>query len=615
MKLFEGGNVFKDSKGVPLTQRINQTDVKPTLMWLDQLTPGLDLTNNMLGSTGLKPTSGDLDVAVDSNKVKKEDLYNHLVNWAKSNGLQPNEWVRKSGTSVHFKTPITGRPDRGFVQTDFMFLQNVPFSKFILRSDPDSEYKGALRNIMINSMAKAMGYKLNQLAGLQDRATNEIITDNPDEVAKILLNKNATSADLASVEKILAALQKDPQREQKIADFRAHMGREGIPFNESLEENEVSFIARLRDRIVNQGMQPIYEGVRIEHPEDMVFDQGSKGISNAVRGIVSAAKNPQTTTVKWDGKPAIIFGRNPSGQFVLTDKSGFLSKSYNGLATSPGEIERIMRARGGNRDELIGIYQKLFPLLEAAVPRDFRGYIQGDLLYTQTPQVINGHYVFTPNTVTYSVDASSPLGQKIKGSQAAVAIHTALAAPGAPAQAITTASLNDVPGLLIVDPSLKEPRKIKIDQNKVKDLNAVVQQFGRDIDQLFNPQELRARKISNMPALMKTYINTRVRQGNYSNIIGGFTEWVKHKEPTKAPRILEWMGQNRRGVVALFQAFLELSALKNEIVRQLDAQAHDVKASINNEPGHEGYVGQGMKFVDRMRFSQANFAKNNPDLK
>jgi hypothetical protein len=39
-----------------------------------------------------------------------------------------------------------------------------------------------------------------------------------------------------------------------------------------------------------------------------------------------------------------------------------------------------------------------------------------------------------------------------------------------------------------------------------------------------------------------------------------------------------------------------------------------VQASINDEPGHEGYVGQGMKFVDRMRFSAANFAKNNPDL-
>ena len=48
------------------------------------------------------------------------------------------------------------------------------------------------------------------------------------------------------------------------------------------------------------------------------------------------------------------------------------------------------------------------------------------------------------------------------------------------------------------------------------------------------------------------------------------------------------------------------------MVRQLDAQDQDVKADIEGEPGHEGYVGAGMKFVDRMRFSQANFAQNNP---
>jgi hypothetical protein len=36
----EGGNVFKNSKGQAVTQRINQTDVKPTLAWLEELLPG-----------------------------------------------------------------------------------------------------------------------------------------------------------------------------------------------------------------------------------------------------------------------------------------------------------------------------------------------------------------------------------------------------------------------------------------------------------------------------------------------------------------------------------------------------------------------------------------------
>jgi hypothetical protein len=67
-------------------------------------------------------------------------------------------------------------------------------------------------------------------------------------------------------------------------------------------------------------------------------------------------------------------------------------------------------------------------------------------------------------------------------------------------------------------------------------------------------------------------------------------------------------------MAAVFEAFLAVSQLKNDLVRQLDAQTQDVSASVNDEPGHEGYVGQGMKFVDRMRFSAANFARNNPEL-
>ena len=135
MKLLEGGNVFKDADGRAVTQRINQADVKPTLAWLEQLVP-LDLQNNTLGSTGIKDTSGDLDIAVDSNQVTKEQLQQQLEQWAISHGFKPQEWVKKSGTAVHFKTPINGNPAQGFVQTDFMLMNNVPWSKFVLGAMP-----------------------------------------------------------------------------------------------------------------------------------------------------------------------------------------------------------------------------------------------------------------------------------------------------------------------------------------------------------------------------------------------------------------------------------------------------------------------------------------------
>ena len=630
MNLNEGGNVFKDTAGNPLTQRIAQADVMPTAKWLEQIT-GLDLTTDRdprdgkpvkwLGSTGRKADSGDLDMSVDAGEMSKDQLVAVLSQWAKSKGVDPAKYIKKSGSAVHFFTAINGNPKNGFVQTDFMFSNKPRWTQFVLSSDPKSKYKGALRNIMMNSMAKALGYKLNQNDGIMNRATDEMITDDPARVAQMLLSPNATPSNLYSVESILKALEADPKRAAKIADFKAHMEREGIQFDEGIYENtdlyteynEVSIMARLRDRIVNQGMQVIVEG--LPHPEDKIFDERpSTGLKKALAGIVAAAERPQENTLKWDGKPAIIFGRKPNGEFVLTDKSGFGAKGYDGLATSPEHIAKIMAQRSGERGELVAVYQRLFPMLRRAVPQDFRGYIQGDLLYSSTPQRIGNQWVFQPNTVKYAVPVDSELGKKIADSTAAVAIHTSLSAPGAPAEPIRAAALADSPGLLILDPSLKDPRTIKLDAKTVADANRLLTQYGSAMDRLFNPAELRARKISDFPALIKTYINSRVRSGSYNNLVGGFGDWVTQKAPAKSPRIFEWATENKQAVAALFQAFLEISSLKNQVVRQLDAQAHDVKASINDEPGHEGYVGNGMKFVDRMRFSAANFAKNNPEL-
>jgi hypothetical protein len=105
-----------------------------------------------------------------------------------------------------------------------------------------------------------------------------------------------------------------------------------------------------------------------------VFEKGTRGIREALAIIEAAATNTaETTTVKWDGKPAIIWGRKPTGEFVLTDKSGFLAKGYDGLATSSDQLARIQNMRSGERGELIGIYSKLWPMLETATPATARG--------------------------------------------------------------------------------------------------------------------------------------------------------------------------------------------------------------------------------------------------
>jgi len=626
MIINEGGNEFKNQDGSPATQRIDQTDVKPTVAWLEQLT-GLELVNNMLGSTGKAATSGDLDLAVDASKVDKAQFRAKLEQWATSHGQDPKDWVSATGINIHLKTPITGRPDKGYVQTDFMFLQKPDFQKWYLTQDDDSNYKGVTRAILLASIAKSMGYKINQNVGLVNRNTNELVTDDPDEVAKLFIPGATDRKPLGSVEKIITALRNDPNREKKIADFREYAAKQGIELQETVDtedENSVHWLARLRDRVVNQGYQVIVEsdmleeGVRIEHPEDLVFDRGSAGIDTAIQGLERTAQQPTTATVKWDGKPAIIFGRNPDGEFVLTDKGGFLKAGGVGLATSPKQMADVLAQRkGGGREELAQLYADLWPVLQKATPKNMKGYLQADLLFhPQKPYAEqDGKLVFEPNTVKYSVDANSATGKRIANSKFGLVIHSKLDAPGADIEPVSGATVSDVPDLFVADQNIKDSTAgVQLDEKNISQLKQLKSKYGSQIDALFNPQELRNRRISNFPKLFKQYINTKVRAGNYDNMIKGFVDWVSEKVPTQAPRMIEWMKENSQGTAALVNTFLLLSAVKNDLIRQLDQNAHEIEASINDEPGHEGYVGQDLKFVDRMRFSQANFAKNNPEL-
>jgi hypothetical protein len=623
MNLFEGGNVFKDGNGRAVTQRINQTDVKSTLAWLEEMLPGLDLQNNTLGSTGIKDTSGDLDIAVDAKQLTKEQLIAQLTRWVASQKQKPEEWVKQTGAGVHFKTPINGRPDLGYVQTDFMFLKNVPWSKFVLGAMPlDSKYKGRERNVLMNSIAKSMGYKLNQIGGIADRATDKIITDNPDQVAKLLLNKTATRQDLASVENILQALSTDSNRDAKLADFKQHMEREGLPFLESAElyqpVTDANFLSKLRDRIVNQGMQPLIETVlteaeaRIPHIEDLVFDRGTRGIEEAMAIMNHAAEDTRKhTTVKWDGKPAIIWGRDENGEFVLTDKSGFGAKGYQGRATSMQQLAGIMSQRGGERGELIDIYAKLWPLLEASTPPNLKGYIQGDLLYTNTPSEVSGAYEFKPNFVEYRIPAVSRLGQAIGASEVGIAAHTRYKTADAQPEPIHHLNLNKVPGLLIVEPTVKDIKNVTPNKKLVQQLKQLTSQHGAAINGLFNPADLRSAQLSDLPALCKRYVNSRITT-DYENLLPEFGAWLQQNTtPRKFNNIVEYLQSprsNMDGITAAFTAFLLLHEIKTDMLEQLDRQ----------EPGHEGWVlatpAGRAKLVNRFGFSAGNRILNNPNL-
>ena len=220
--MHEGGNVFKDNSGISLTQRIARENVVPTVQWLEQLT-GLNLVDNMLGSTGRKETSGDLDLGIDETKITKDVLIQQLL----KRGIKAED-IKKSGDSVHLKTPILGDATNGFVQTDFMF-GDPEFQKFALNTG-ESDYKGVHRAILLASIAKAQGMKWSYKNGLMDRETNEIITKNPAEIAQKLIN--GTTADLSSVESIVKKIKALPNYEELVKDARDAFERDKLTLPE-----------------------------------------------------------------------------------------------------------------------------------------------------------------------------------------------------------------------------------------------------------------------------------------------------------------------------------------------------------------------------------------------
>lgn len=245
--LSEGGNVFKDPAGTILTKSIAKADVIPTIKWLETVT-GLELTDNLLGTTGKNAVSGDLDIAIDANAVNKNEFANQLADYISKQGSDPKDWIRKSGVSVHFKTPIKGDEKNGYVQADFMFGE-PDWMKFSLQGGSEgSPYKGSHRHILLASIAKAKGMKWSFQNGLTNRENGELISKDPNEIAKKLLGQMASPKDLASVESVLNVVKRLPDYETLVADARETLGREGVtlPESEQLESYQTGTPAWFR---------------------------------------------------------------------------------------------------------------------------------------------------------------------------------------------------------------------------------------------------------------------------------------------------------------------------------------------------------------------------------
>ena len=168
------------------------------------------------------------------------------------------------------------------------------------------------------------------------------------------------------------------------------------------------------------------KNTHLEHLEDDIINRGSDGGRNAISFLKSvrnmlagSASGRVNMSVKWDGAPAIIAGRNPeNGKFFVGTKSVF-NKTPK-INYTPGDIARNHSGP---------VAAKLLVCLRELKRLGITGIYQGDLLFTKGDTKvanIDGERMitFTPNTITYAVPVSSSLGRKIIRARLGIVFHT-----------------------------------------------------------------------------------------------------------------------------------------------------------------------------------------------
>jgi DNA uptake protein ComE-like DNA-binding protein len=359
-------------------------------------------------------------------------------------------------------------------------------------------------------------------------------------------------------------------------------------------------------------------GRTLQHFEDMVIVDGSRGALEALGELSSMAKSVDDVTVKWDGSPAVFFGRNEQGQFVLTDGNAFTAKGYEGKVTSQVDLERMLMTRGkqdpekaASRREFAGKMGGLWDRLEAMIAPTFRGYIKGDLLYFNAPQKDkNGDYTFTPNTVTYHIPPGSSIGQQMSKSTAGIAVHSFTSLDGN-SQPLKGPIKGIQPGEVMIQGPVVVNHMPAIDDRSIEKVKQFVTQHANDIDSLLDDQRLAAEKMSDLKATLYTFVNQQVDTGDLTNLNAKFDKWLTTSKVSgpKQAKIQDYRKSHSTAFAAIFSTLEQIMAIKDDVIGQLDSKA-EVKQSINGRPGGEGYVkGTGFKAVPRLHFSQANRAK------
>ena len=156
----EGGNA------VPGVDRIEKRYIQRTINSFKKniIIPflGFDPAENLfiLGSTGKKPDSGDIDLALNQSILNGSILYNLI----KLNERCTINGILSCINTINYNMLHIAYPQSGGnkkVQIDLLITKYPEFTKFFMFSPTpqESKYKGAHRNQLLSSIAKILSYR------------------------------------------------------------------------------------------------------------------------------------------------------------------------------------------------------------------------------------------------------------------------------------------------------------------------------------------------------------------------------------------------------------------------------------------------------------------------
>jgi hypothetical protein len=377
-------------------------------------------------------------------------------------------------------------------------------------------------------------------------------------------------------------------------------------------------ISSLIEKLEQINTVPVTEAKgHLDHPEDLIFTAGSSGAQAALRSILATVQNPKTVTIKWDGYPALIFGRDSAGRFSIMDKHMFNKAGGVGRTIyTPQQFAKYDVDRGVVRSDLTKIIGSIWAGLERATPKQ-PGYYWGDLLFSSPLQAQDGMYTFraNPNGITYTVEQDSELGKLFDKKVAGIAVHQFIEADAMSTDDAVTlnggiGSLQNVSNVAIVPSAMPNPPKLKLNTTLSKAAEQAIQTYGPMVDDLFNsaPQARTA-----FAGLFTVYVNKRIVAGNLNSMGSDFLQFVQSRPFTETmkAKLLAYLPTKKNEVKAAFIIWVQLYKLKMLVVDQLAKQAEvgPIKGYLQDgTQTQEGFVSNNLKFVDRMGFSRQNLA-------